>query len=158
MLSPLQTLDRISRLSRVPSVLMVVMNRPPFTPEHSIRQFAQHYGCSEDFLRVASRTPRSLRSCSVRSRMTERSMALSAKCWAYSDKPSFSSHSPIRCIATPRTSRGLTTPRARAIENIRKNPHKHTAGLVSPDKYLWCSIRDPNVSQGSKAEMLITSR
>src|SRR5262245_41524353 len=51
--------------------------------------------------RCPTRTPRSLRSCSVRSRMTERSMALSAKRWAYSAKPSFSSQSAICCIATP---------------------------------------------------------
>jgi hypothetical protein len=39
------------------------MNRPPqFTLGHSSRQFAQHYGCSENFLRVAV-TPRA--SCSL---------------------------------------------------------------------------------------------
>ena len=42
----------------------------------------------------------SLRSCSVRSPMTERSIALSAKRRAYSDKPSCPSQSAIFCITT----------------------------------------------------------
>ena len=78
----------------------------------------------------------SLRSCSVRSRITEKSMALSAKCWAYSDKPSFSSHSPICCIATPRTYRRPNHASGQGDREYPKNPHNHTAGLVSPVRHV----------------------
>src|SRR5262249_45915304 len=49
--------------------------------------------------RCPSRTPRSLRSCSVRSRMTERSMPLSANRWAYSLRPIDASHSAMPFMA-----------------------------------------------------------
>ena len=49
--------------------------------------------------RCPRRTPRSLRSCSVRSRTTERSTALSAKRWAYYPSPIDASHSAMPVMA-----------------------------------------------------------
>src|SRR5262245_21331980 len=49
--------------------------------------------------RCPSRTPRSLRSCSVRPRTTERSMALSTNRWAYSLRPTDASHSAMPFMA-----------------------------------------------------------
>ncbi|MGF6777092.1 hypothetical protein P3T21_002292 [Paraburkholderia sp. GAS334] len=49
--------------------------------------------------RCPSKTPRSLRSWSVRSRRTERSIPFSAKSWAYSDKPSDANHSAMLSTA-----------------------------------------------------------
>ena len=51
--------------------------------------------------RCPRKTPRSLRSCSVKSGTTERSMAFSAKHWAYSLSPSEASHSAIPVMANP---------------------------------------------------------
>src|SRR5262245_55774108 len=49
--------------------------------------------------RCPSKTPRSFRSCSVRSRTTERSMAFSVKRWAYSLRPIDASHSATPLMA-----------------------------------------------------------
>src|SRR5262249_27236830 len=71
--------------------------------------------------RCPSRTPSSLRSCSVRSRMTERSMALSANRWAYSLRPIDASHSAMPFMSLPVDLRAIAAcaPRAATPERCR---------------------------------------
>src|SRR5262249_36878872 len=82
--------------------------------------------------RCPSRTPRSLRSCSVRSRMTERSMALSANRWAYSLRPIDANHSVMPFMAFPVDPRAIAAPAPRAA--IQPRLRTRAAYLETPSK------------------------
>src|SRR4051812_37399341 len=93
--------------------------------------------------RCPSRTPRSLRSCSVRSETTERSMAFSEKRWAYSPKPIEANHSAIPVMANlwPAHATITRTGHAKAYQSAQppvgedRHAHRTSSGLHSSSPF-----------------------
>src|SRR5262249_33315161 len=82
--------------------------------------------------RCPSRTPRSLSTCFLSARMTERSMALSANRWAYSLRPIDANHSVMPFMAFPVDPRAIAAPAPRAA--IQPRLRTRAAYLETPSK------------------------